>query len=70
MTMGDGREREVRVLGARIGRLCLDILVDRSFNDWRCDLGGMPVSSDAPGRWYGEQETDGEVAAALASAGR
>jgi len=62
VTMGDGRERGVRVLEVRTGRLSFDILVDRAFDVWRCDLGGMPVSwlspSGAPGPWFGEQETD------------
>jgi hypothetical protein len=62
VAMGDGRERGVRVLEVRTGRLSFDILVDRSFDVWRCDLGGMPVSwlspSGAPGPWYGEQATD------------
>lgn len=62
VTMGDGRERGVRVLEVRTGRLSFDILVDRAFDVWRCDLGGMPVAwispSGAPGPWYGEQDTD------------
>jgi hypothetical protein len=62
VTMGDGRERGVRVLEVRTGRLSFDILVDRAFDVWRCDLGGMPVAwlspSGAPGPWFGEQETD------------
>jgi hypothetical protein len=62
VTMGDGRERGVRVLEVRTGRLAFDILIDRSFDVWRCDLGGMPVAwlspSGAVGPWHGEQDTD------------
>ncbi len=62
VTLGDGRERGVRVLEVRTGRLSFDILVDRAFDVWRCDLGGMPVAwispNGAPGPWYGEAVTD------------
>ena len=59
VTLGDARERGVRVLEVRTGRLSFDILVDRAFDIGRCDLGGVPVAWVSPagpmGPWYAEQ---------------
>ncbi len=58
-TLGDARERGIRVLEVRTGRISFDILVDRSFDVGRCDLGGIPVAWVSPGGpigpWYAEQ---------------
>jgi hypothetical protein len=58
-TLGDARERGIRVLEVRTGRISFDILVDRSFDIGRCDLGGTPIAWVSPagpmGPWYAEQ---------------
>lgn len=59
VTLGDERERGIRVLEVRTGALSFDILVDRAFDIGRCDLRGLPVAWVSPagavGPWYQEQ---------------
>lgn len=59
VTLGDERERGIRVLEIRTGALAFDILVDRGFDLGRCDLRGLPVAWISPagavGPWYQEQ---------------
>src|SRR5215469_16129020 len=45
VTIGDGLGRGVRVLEFRTGTgFAFDVLVDRSFDVGRCELGGRPLS--------------------------
>ncbi len=59
VTLGDERERGVRVLEVRTGALSFDILVDRAFDIGRCDVRGIPVAWVGPsgviGPWFAEQ---------------
>ena len=59
VTLGDARERGIRVLEVRTGRLAFDIPVDGAFDIGRCDLGGIPIAWVSPagpvGPWYAEQ---------------
>jgi hypothetical protein len=58
-TLGDDRERGVRVLEVRTGAMSFDILVDRAFDIGRCDVRGLPVAWVGPagviGPWFAEQ---------------
>ena len=45
VTLGDGQGRGVRVLEFRTGTgFAFDVVVDRSFDVGRCELGGRPLS--------------------------
>ena len=59
VTLGDGLGRGVRVLEFRTGSgFSFDVLVDRSFDVGRCELGGLPLSwqsaAGVVGPWYYE----------------
>jgi DNA-binding transcriptional LysR family regulator len=61
VTLGDGQARGVRVLEFRTGtRFAFDVLVDRSFDVGRCELGGRPLSwlsgAGVVGPWYYEPD--------------
>src|SRR5262245_65814983 len=62
VTIGDGLARGVRVLEFRTGTgFAFDVLVDRSFDVGRCELGGRPLSwlSGAGGVGPWDHEPDG-----------
>ncbi len=57
--LADGDGRGVRVLEFRTGSgFAFDILVDRTFDVWRCELNGIPLAWTSPvgvrGPWYYE----------------
>ena len=61
VTIGDGLGRGVRVLEFRTGTgFAFDVLVDRSFDVGRCELGGRPLSwlsgAGVVGPWYYEPD--------------
>ncbi len=61
VTLGDGRERGVRVLEFRTGTgFCFEVLVDRAFDIGRADHGGRALAWDSgvgfSGPWYYEWE--------------
>jgi uncharacterized protein DUF4432 len=61
VTLGDGLERDVRVLEFRTGTgFAFDVVVDRSFDVGRCELGGLPLhwqsNSGIVGPWYYEPD--------------
>ena len=61
VTLGDGQGRGVRVLEFRTGTgFAFDVLVDRSFDVGRCELGGRPLSwqsgAGVVAPWYYEPE--------------
>src|SRR5262245_52837118 len=61
VTIGDGLARGVRVLEFRTGTgFAFDVLVDRSFDVGRCELGGRPLSwlsgAGVVGPWYYEPD--------------
>ena len=61
VTLGDGQARGVRVLEFRTGTgFAFDVLVDRSFDVGRCELGGRPLSwlsgAGVVGPWYYEPD--------------
>jgi hypothetical protein len=59
VTLGDDRERGVRVLEVRTGPMSFDILVDRAFDIGRCDVRGIPIAWVGPSGviapWFAEQ---------------
>jgi hypothetical protein len=61
VTLGDGQGRGVRVLEFRTGTgFAFDVVVDRSFDVGRCELGGQPLSwqsaAGTVGPWYYEPD--------------
>jgi len=61
VTIGDGLARGVRVLEFRTGAgFAFDVLVDRSFDVGRCELGGRPLSwlsgAGVVAPWYYEPD--------------
>src|SRR5215469_8594541 len=61
VTLGDGQARGVRVLEFRTGTgFAFDVLVDRSFDVGRCELGGRPLSwlsgAGVVAPWYYEPD--------------
>jgi hypothetical protein len=61
VTIGDGLARGVRALEFRTGTgFAFDVLIDRSFDVGRCELGGRPLSwlsgAGVVGPWYYEPE--------------
>jgi Domain of unknown function (DUF4432) len=61
VTLGDGQGRGVRVLEFRTGTgFAFDVVVDRSFDVGRCELGGRPLSwqsaAGTVGPWYYEPD--------------
>jgi Domain of unknown function (DUF4432) len=61
VTLGDGSGRGIRVLEFRTGSgFAFEVLVDRSFDVGRCEMGGRPLSWLAPpgtvGPWYYEPD--------------
>ena len=57
--LGDGDGRGVRVLEFRTGAgFTFDVLIDRTFDVWRCELNGIPLAWTSPvgvrGPWYYE----------------
>ncbi|MFN8187216.1 MAG: aldose 1-epimerase family protein [Gaiellales bacterium] len=61
VTLGDGRERGVRVLEFRTGTgFCFEVLVDRAFDIGRCEHAGRPLAwtsgAGFAGPWYYEWE--------------
>ncbi len=61
VTLGDGPGRDVRVLEFRTGTgFAFEVIVDRTFDVGRCEMGGRPLSWLAPpgtvGPWYYEPD--------------
>jgi hypothetical protein len=61
VTLGDGQARGVRMLEFRTGTgFAFDVLVDRSFDVGRCELGGRPLSwlsgAGVVAPWYYEPD--------------
>jgi hypothetical protein len=61
VTLGDGLGRDVRLVEFRTGTgFAFDIVVDRSFDIGRCELGGRPLNwqsnAGVVGPWYYEAE--------------
>src|SRR5207248_9771087 len=68
VTIGDGLGRGVRVLEFRTGTgFAFDVLVDRSFDVGRCELGGRPLSwlsgAGVVAPWYYEPDDWGRFRA-------
>jgi hypothetical protein len=60
-TLGDGNERQVRVLEFRTGSgFAFDVIVDRAFDIGRCELDGQAIGWQSPvgfgGPWFAEHE--------------